>query len=134
MDVLTPLTSLITLVLGISIAVERVTEVLKGLIPPLAKQQKDLTAEYIRCAIMHVLALVTGTFVAYAGHIDLFQKLTGTASTNLTMGYGVCGLLSAGGSAFWNHVLDILKATKIRSESTAGQAAKSAGNQNPIPA
>lgn len=34
MDVLTPLTSLVTLILGVSIAVERVTEILKGLIPP----------------------------------------------------------------------------------------------------
>jgi hypothetical protein len=134
MGVLTPLTSLVTLLLGVSIAVERVTEILKGLIPPLATQRQDLTAEYIRCAIMHVIALAAGAFVAYAGHIDLFQKLTGTPSSNLTMGYAVCGLLSAGGSAFWNHILDILKAAKISSESKAGKDAQGAGKDNPIPA
>jgi hypothetical protein len=133
MGFIAPLTSLITLILGVSLAVERVIEILKGLIPPLAKAQPNIDWEYVRCAAMHLLAAGTGTLVAWAGQIDLFQKLTGSPSHDLVAGYIVCGLLTAGGSAFWNHVLDILQAAKINSESNAANAAKVAGNTNRIP-
>jgi hypothetical protein len=130
------ITPVVTLALSLSVAVERVMEILKGLIPPLAKQQPNLTAEYVRCAILHFLSVLVGGLAAYGGHVDFFQKITNNASDGPAnfAGYVVCGLLAAGGSAFWNHVLDIIKATKIKDESKAQTAAKDAGNQNPIPA
>ncbi len=32
----------------------------------------------------------------------------------------VTGVLASGGSAFWNHALDLLKATKVQQEQKAG--------------
>ena len=132
------LTSVAALGLTLSIAVERVMEILKGLIPPLAKQQSQLAAEYIRCAILHFLSVLIGGLAAAGGHVDFFQRVGGSGTPSETAGlytgYLVCGLLAAGGSAFWNHLLDIVKAVKIRDESNAHEAAKDAGNTNPIPA
>jgi hypothetical protein len=44
----------------------------------------------------------------------------------------VTGLLVSGGSAFWNHLLDILKATKVKKEEIASEAAVAQGRP-PIP-
>ncbi len=130
------LTFIVTLGLTLSVAVERVMEILKGLIPPLATQRSNLTSEYIRCGILHALSVLVGTLAAAGGNIDFFQRITGVAGGNgsKTTGYFICGLLAAGGSAFWNHLLDIVKALKIKDETQAQQAAKNAGNNNPIPA
>jgi hypothetical protein len=106
---------------------------LKGLIPWLHEQKKQ-DPEYRRCLVMHLLSAGAGTLVAFLGHIDFFQKLTGAASHDLVWGYIVCGLLSAGGSAFWNHVLDLLKAAKISSESRATKDAKVVQEEHLIPA
>src|SRR5580692_2754395 len=100
------LTSVVTLALSLSIAVERVMEILKGLIPPLAKQRASLVAEYFRCAILHLLTVLIGGLAAAGGRVNFFQKVTGAPSgdtASAVTGYLVCGLLAAGGSAFWNH-------------------------------
>lgn len=127
------LTDLITLALALSVAVERVMEILKGLIPALAQQQSNLKLEYLRGAILHLISVLIGALAAYAGNINFLQRFS-SGPSNPWVGYLVCGLLAAGGSAFWNHVLDIVKALKIKDESAASEAAKGAGNNNPIPA
>lgn len=135
---LTPLVSLFTLFASMSVAVERVIEILKGILPPLAKQQADVTREYIRSAILHLLSFFVGWAIAAISKIDISSMLklnAGACSHDFwCWRYVVVGLLASGGSAFWNHLLDMVKAAKIQKESDAAATAKTAGNTNPIPA
>ncbi|HTS35507.1 MAG TPA: hypothetical protein VMH04_07550 [Candidatus Solibacter sp.] len=131
------LTSIATLGLTLSIAVERVLEILKGFIPALSTPRVALKAEYIRVAILHFLSVSIGSIASGLGHVDLFQRVGGaqaqaSGTLSLYTGYIICGLLAAGGSAFWNHLLDIIKAVKIKDESGAKKAAADVGNNNPI--
>jgi hypothetical protein len=49
------------------------------------------------------------------------------------MGWIISGFLVSGGSAFWNHVLDILKATKVQKEQLANSTALAAGSPQIAP-
>lgn len=134
----TQIASVVALALVLSVAVERVIEILKGLIPALATPQINPKLENFRGAVIHLLAVAIGTLAARGGGIDLFQKITGVASNNNHIrwicGYVLCGLIAAGGSAFWNHILDILRSSKIKSETEARQLVEIAGDVHPIAA
>ncbi|HZR58527.1 MAG TPA: hypothetical protein VFA74_16785 [Terriglobales bacterium] len=134
----TQITSLAALALALSVAVERVIEILKGMIPILATPQTNPKLENLRGAVIHLLSVAIGAIAARGGGIDLFQKITGVASANNEIrwlsGYLICGLMTAGGSAFWNHILDIVQASKIKNETAAKQEVELAGNVHPIAA
>lgn len=120
---------LATLLATMSVAVERAVEVLKGFIPFLTKT--DPAKENIRRAVLQVIAVVFGAITAYLAK----DQIVGPAQDILKLkdyaGYLVFGLLTAGGSAFWNHVLDILGALKTQQENTAKASALAAA---PAPA
>jgi hypothetical protein len=134
----TQITSVVALALALSVAVERVIEILKGLIPVLATPQVNPKLENLRGAVIRLLSIAIGTLAARGGGIDLFQKITGVASNDNHIrwicGYLVCGLMAAGGSAFWNHILDIVRSRKIKSETEARQVLEIAGDVHPIAA
>jgi hypothetical protein len=134
----TQIASVVALALALSVAVERVIEILKGLIPILATPQSSPKLENLRTAVIHLLSVAIGTLAARGGGIDLFQKITGVTSNNNHIrwicGYVVCGLMAAGGAAFWNHILDIVRSSKIKSETEARQVVEIAGDVHPIAA
>jgi len=129
------LSVLVATILAVSIASERIVEILKGLFPgSWLFAPRTGNPEARRCAAIHVLAGLCGAFVAWASGIDVFTLLgishnpTGGAAFH-SLGYAVVGLLGSGGSAFWNHVLDILQASKVQQEQQATAAVASAGSQ-----
>lgn len=113
------LTNLLTLMITISMAVERVVEIVKGIIPPLSKTWNG-DAEYARFAILHVLSTVVGAGVAFAGHTQIASQVPLLAfEGHEYAGYAVIGLMASGGSAMWNHALDIVQAVKIKQQAAA---------------
>src|SRR5580693_8871879 len=100
------LQALLALLVTLSVSVERVVEMLKGIIPKLA--DKWPTGDNIRCAILQLIAASVGFCIAWQAHIkiDSFPNLPDLATWILL------GLLSSGGSGVWNHALDIVQAVK----------------------
>jgi len=129
MNIQSNLQSFLATIMAVSIAVERVVEILKQtfgntpilawLFTPLADRKK----EALRCASIHLLSAVIGGLIAGASQITIpfLTSLGASASkdSNNAFGYIVIGLLSAGGSAFWNHALDLIKAAKVQQEQSA---------------
>jgi hypothetical protein len=101
-----------TLVAAVSVAVERVTEIVKQMIPALAQEKTDKNAENRRRATLQILAGAIGTLVAWQGDLHLASHTGWTA-------YGLIGAMSSGGSAFWNNALDAIRAAKISKQSEA---------------
>ncbi|MFP5234323.1 MAG: hypothetical protein ACLGSD_00350 [Acidobacteriota bacterium] len=129
------LSALVATILAVSIASERIVEILKGLFPGLwLFEPRTGNPEARRCAAIHVLAGLCGVFVAWASGIDILTLLGMSRSPNggsasHMLGYAIVGLLASGGSAFWNHVLDILQAAKVQREQQATAIVASAGLQ-----
>jgi hypothetical protein len=129
------LSPFITTVLALSVAVERVVEVLKqtlGSTPMgswlFAAKPSSPGLENLRCAGLYVLSGVIGSL------ISVYSGLGSTIpihSSHPWMGDILMGLLSSGGSSFWNHALDIMKASKVVKEQAAVTAvANNAVNTN----
>jgi hypothetical protein len=119
MDV-TVITTFLTMMVAISVAAERMVEILKGWFPnayPFASRS-DATQEMRRCASVHVLAGIFGALVAYFGKINVFAGLS-TATIAPWIYYIGAGLLASGGSAFWNQLLDLVHAAKVKREQDA---------------
>jgi hypothetical protein len=126
---LTPLTSFFTLMVAISMAVERVVEILKGIFPPLSKTWSG-DWEYGRFAALHVLATLAGAGVAYAAQSQIATQVPMLDfKAHPYVGYAVIGLMASGGSAMWNHALDIVQAMKIKQVAANTVAAPAA---NPV--
>lgn len=75
---------------------------------------------------MHVLAGVCGGIVAAVGRIDVFKYVGGGWPHSGYWQYlyyaascGATGALASGGSAFWNHILDFVQASKVQQEQAA---------------
>lgn len=122
-DPLGTLTLFVTQMIGLSVAAERVTETAKQWIGPLTSQMTP--ARY--AALIQTLAIASGIFVtAMSGlnplNVPGFQAFAWGNHANW-MSWGMGGLLVSGGSAVWNHVLDILKAAKIQREQVANEEA-----------
>ena len=117
------LTSLLTLMAALSVAVERVVEIIKGIAPPLAKSWTG-DREYLRFALLHIIAAVAGAGIAFAAHAQIASQVPMLSfQSHLRTGYIVIGLMASGGSAMWNHALDIVQAMKVKQES-ANQGVK----------
>jgi hypothetical protein len=127
----TVLTNFLTMMVAISIAAERMVEILKGWFPNfyLFASKSDPTQEMRRGAFVHVLAGICGAIVAWLGHLDVFAGI-GSGSVPSWATYAGAGLLASGGSAFWNHALDLLRAVKVNKEQTAIRAVATNQQQN----
>jgi uncharacterized membrane protein YeaQ/YmgE (transglycosylase-associated protein family) len=101
---------------AISVASERVVEILKGTIPPLSKNLTG-NAEGIRRAVMQILAGVVGAIIAYFAQSEIAATVPALSAGEMGWpSYAVVGLLASGGSGLWNHALDIVQAMKINKE------------------
>jgi hypothetical protein len=99
MDVPTVVSVLVVL----SVASERLVEIVKGLFPALNKENPDPTKEGWRRAGLQVMAVAAGIITAYLARPALPASLSPIWNSNLGI-FGL-GLLASGGSGFWNSVL-----------------------------
>jgi hypothetical protein len=118
-DLYSGLTSFVTTMVGLSVASERVTETFKQLFTAFLNRLKP----NISSAVTQIVAILSGIFVTVLSgqdpiHTPGFQAYEWTNHHNWGS-WLFSGILVSGGSAFWNHILDILKATKVQKEQLA---------------
>ena len=109
------LTIVISLLVALSVASERLVEIVKGFIPwPWLKEQnQDPTKEGIRKAVLQLLAVFAGIVTAYIASAAIPQNV---GIPNDWTGKFALGLLASGGSGFWNSILTYVnKAKDIKS-------------------
>jgi drug/metabolite transporter (DMT)-like permease len=106
----TNITNAITLLAALSVATERLVEIIKGAIPPLNNTAKDSTLEGFRQVALHLLAAISGFVSAWMAGATMPGVLP--SSWNNYGGYVIIGFLVSGGSGFWNSILSYAKATK----------------------
>lgn len=109
--------SLVSLIVALSVASERLVEIVKGAVPWLADASPDATRERWRRMALQVLAVASGVVTAL-----LAQPLLGDEAGRLNdpLGLVALGLLASGGSGFWNAILGyVLKVKDIKKEEAA---------------
>jgi hypothetical protein len=125
------LTVFVTQMLGLSIAAERVTETIKQAISSITSK----LSPPLQSALTQTIAIFSAMFVVALSHADPLNVTKGSADWLHSVRGWECivftGILASGGSAVWNHLLDILKATKVNSEQAA-DAKLIATNQPPM--
>jgi hypothetical protein len=114
---LTELTALVSLIAALSIASERLVEIIKGLVPSLDLQKKDLKEEGRRRALLQILAVASGIVTAL-----LARDYVPTQLSDPSKGWSILGLglLASGGSGFWNSILTYLLKVKDAAKYDAG--------------
>lgn len=124
----TDLTAAVTAIIALSVAAERVVEMIKGIFVSLDKEKEDPKQEARRRAILQGLAAVAGVLVsvlAWPVTRTLLPETSNPTSTIIAF-----GLLASGGSGFWNSILGYvmsLKALKSADAATAKQTAAVTG-------
>jgi undecaprenyl pyrophosphate phosphatase UppP len=104
------LENFIQILIALSVASERLVEIIKGFWPFLSKTNANVTREGWRRAILHVLGVISGIVTAL-----LAQQWVGDTfpeGWNTPFALIVIGLLVSGGSGFWNAILSYLLQVK----------------------
>lgn len=102
--------AIVGLLLAVSIASERLVEIVKGFIPWLNKANVDPVQEGFRKSALQLLAVGSGIVTAYLASPVLTQSLSGISDRCIVI--LSIGLLASGGSAFWNAILSYLLQVK----------------------
>lgn len=111
------LTSFVTVLLALSVASERLVELIKGLSSDLTGQKPDPDVERKRQLKVHWISLVASLVVVLLtqNYIVATLKLTPTESQYFPLGFGqiaAFSILSSGGSSMWNSILTYLLSLK----------------------
>lgn len=106
----TNLTAVVTLILALSVASERLVEIIKGWIPSLDKENIDPVKEGRRRSILQGLAVLSGIATALLAHKYILT--TGIVKSGDMLSLIGLGLLASGGSGFWNSILTYV--TKLK--------------------
>jgi len=121
MDI-TYLTKIVTLLVTLSVATERIVEVIKGWVPWLNNQDVDPRKEGFRQAILHLLAVGGGCATATLA-APVVKTTLGIGQMDSINGLVfLIGLCASGGSGFWNSILTYLLKVKDIKASTADTA------------
>lgn len=107
---LTALSDLIAYIVALSIASERLVEIVKGVIPFFSRKGEDESAESWRRVALQLLAVAAGMLTAHIA-MPAVSELVPAAWQTLP-GIVALGLLASGGSSLWNSVLDYASAVK----------------------
>jgi len=94
-----------TFILSLSIASERLVEIIKGFVPALNKASDDPAAEGRRRSYLQMLAVVSGIVTAYLARDFIPPGIADPTNSVAIIGLG---LLASGGSGLWNSVLTYL--------------------------
>ncbi len=105
------LTAWIAFVAGLSVATERITEIIKSAIArTLSLEKADPAREEHRKALVQVLAIVVGAVLAFLTYDQIRETLhlpgEGWAKVWIAL---VFGAMASGGSGLWNSALDIVR-------------------------
>jgi hypothetical protein len=105
-------TTILSLIIALSVASERLVEIVKGMVPWLDQPRDDPAAEGRRRSVLQVMALASGVFTAWLASPALPSEIwsPGTGlldqdTSGKVMAIGALGLLASGGSGFWNSIL-----------------------------
>ena len=111
--------TLISVILSISLASERLVTFLKSVFPYLAGPQApdipdpNSNEEKVRKITLMIISFLTAWIAAsfLNGKFDLFDGLD-TKIENIKIPFLIIGLMASGGSAFWNSLLSYVKASR----------------------
>lgn len=96
------LAAFVSLMLALSIATERLVEIIKGLFTSLNCAREDPRQEGWRKATLQILGVLAGIFTAWSATpyipIEIARSTEGWHVIGL-------GLLASGGSGFWNSIV-----------------------------
>jgi len=106
------LTTIVSLLVALSVASERLVEIIKGLVPWLNEQRANSTEEGWRKAALQLLAVA-------AGFATVWIAPTNAGVPADFMGKLALGLLASGGSGFWNSILTYVTKAKDIKEAEA---------------
>ena len=101
--------AIVGLLVALSVASERLVEIVKGLIPALAHQADTENKEGFRKAGIQVLGVAAGIVTAFMARSAIPQDIFPSVSTTTVL---ALGLLASGGSGFWNTILAYLLQVK----------------------
>ena len=105
------LTAVVGLLVALSVASERLVEIIKGLIPPLNKENPDPDKEGVRRVALQCLAVAAGIVTAFLARPTIPVSLIPANTTDVWPVIAL-GLLASGGSGFWNSVLTYVMSVK----------------------
>jgi len=109
------LAAIVGVLISLSVASERLVEIIKGIIPFLNQQNNDETKEGRRKAILQAMAVCSGIITAWLARPALAGILP-NAWTTLPAIFAL-GLLASGGSGLWNAVLSyVLNVKNMKKE------------------
>ncbi|MBE0643212.1 MAG: hypothetical protein IH600_03965 [Bacteroidetes bacterium] len=107
---ITALSDLIAYIVALSIASERLVEIVKGVVPFLSSKAGSESLENWRRVALQLLAVAAGMLTAHLA-MPAVTDLVPAAWQTLP-GIVALGLLASGGSSLWNSVLDYASAVK----------------------
>ena len=119
------LVAIVGLLVALSVASERLVEIIKGVIPQLSGKSTNEWKENARRSANQLLAVGAGMVTAYLARPAIPPDVLPTTD-DLTVTIAL-GLLASGGSGFWNAVLTYLLQVKDIKEATARKARENAG-------
>jgi hypothetical protein len=105
----TKLTTVISLLVALSIASERLVDIVKGVIPWLNQPRRRPAEEGWRKATLQVLAVIAGIITAWLASAAIPK---GVGIPDDWTGTLALGLLASGGSGFWNSILTYVTKAK----------------------
>ena len=103
------LSELVGFIISLSIASERLVEIIKGFIPALNQTDPNPKREGIRRSLIQMLAVGSGILTAFMAKDYLPSEISKLSSNWNILGLG---LLASGGSGFWNSILTYV--TKVK--------------------
>jgi hypothetical protein len=110
-------TVFLTQMIGLSVATERVTEMIKQWVGPTLSNWLRSSRYF---GAVQLIAILSGMFVTALSGLNPLQipdyKAFEWGNSKDWLTWTVTGILVSGGSAVWNHLLDILQAVKVAKE------------------
>ncbi|TVL98714.1 MAG: hypothetical protein CV087_20760 [Candidatus Brocadia sp. WS118] len=96
------LATIVALLVALSVASERLVEIIKGIVPFLNQENSNPKKEGWRRATIHVVTVLAGILTALLSRSAIPENVYKPSS-----GWSILalGLLTSGGSGFWNSVL-----------------------------
>lgn len=119
-DALDVLYALVTLLVALSLASERLVEIVKGMSSFLNTENPDAGKERLRRLSLHLLAVAAGILTALLAGAA-FPNAAQSQNIDRFWGTLVLGLLASGGSSFWNSILTYLLKVKDIKEAESAQ-------------
>jgi len=121
---MTKVTAIVGLLVALSIASERLVEIVKGVVPPLTGKSAVQWKEGVRRTANQLLAVGAGVLTAYLARPAIpAEALPATSDATIL----ALGLLASGGSGLWNAVLSYVLQVKDIKEAAAKSARETAG-------